>query len=191
MSTDPAEGARAQQAARRFESLFEAHYASVVAYALRRAEPGLAEDVAAETFLIAWRRLDVVPADALPWLYGVARRTLANHRRGVRRRRALISELSDSTSHVFASSEIADSLAERSGVVAALKRLPERDREVLRLVAWEGLDRTQAARAADCSPAAFAVRLHRARRRLLKELASGETLAIGMSPSAANPAGDA
>jgi RNA polymerase sigma-70 factor, ECF subfamily len=54
----------------KFEGLFRENYAAVRAYALRRASPELAQDVVAETFLVAWRRLDDVPGDALPWLYG-------------------------------------------------------------------------------------------------------------------------
>lgn len=73
----------------RFERLYDAHYAPVLAYALRRSGRTVAHDVAAETFLVAWRRLDDVPVDAAPWLYGVARRVLANERRAEKRRAAL------------------------------------------------------------------------------------------------------
>jgi RNA polymerase sigma-70 factor, ECF subfamily len=73
----------------RFELLFRANYPAVRAYALRRSSGDSAQDVVAETFLVAWRRLDDVPADALPWLYGVARRVLANQRRTMRRSEAL------------------------------------------------------------------------------------------------------
>jgi RNA polymerase sigma-70 factor, ECF subfamily len=159
-------------AARRFEALFEANYRSVLAYALRRVDRQLAEDVAAETFTVAWRRLDAVPEDELPWLYGVARRTIANQRRGDRRRRALLAKLSREAPSGGGPGDLADGIAERSAVVAALERLSERDRETLRLVAWEGLETARAARAAGCSPGAFAVRLHRARSRLVKELAA-------------------
>jgi RNA polymerase sigma-70 factor (ECF subfamily) len=69
----------------RFEGLFRDNYAAVRGYALRRAPRDMAQDVVAETFLVAWRRLDDVPADALPWLYGVARRVLANQRRSADR----------------------------------------------------------------------------------------------------------
>ena len=69
----------------RFESLFREHHAAVRGYALRRGPPDMAPDVVAETFLVAWRRLDDVPADPLPWLYGVARRGLANARRSADR----------------------------------------------------------------------------------------------------------
>jgi RNA polymerase sigma-70 factor (ECF subfamily) len=158
---------------------------------LRRTEAGAAEDVAAETFLVAWRRLDAIPADALPWLYGVARKTLANHRRGARRRVALVARLSQALSRPIGSDAAGDAVARRSSIVAALGRLSERDREVLRLVAWEDLDRPRAARAAGCSERAFAVRLHRARRRLLKELAAGGHSTTEMLNSTANEVGKA
>jgi RNA polymerase sigma-70 factor (ECF subfamily) len=159
-------------AAQRFEALFEANYARVLAYALRRVDRQVAEDVAAETFAVAWRRLAAVPADELPWLYGVARRTIANQRRGNRRRAALLARLSREAPAALGSADVAGAIAERAAVVAALERLSERDRETLRLIAWEGLDTARAARAAGCSSGAFAVRLHRARRRLVKELAA-------------------
>ena len=73
----------------RFERLYDAHYAAVLAYALRRTGHTIAHDVAAETFLVAWRRFEFVPVDAAPWLYGVARRVLANERRAEHRRAAL------------------------------------------------------------------------------------------------------
>lgn len=169
---EPNIGPPGDAAARRFEELFHAHYPRVLAYALRRADRQVAEDVAAETFAVAWRRLATVPSDELPWLYGVARKTLANQRRGDRRRSALIATLSREAPLVAAPHDVADAVAARAGVVAALERLSERDREALRLVAWEGLDTARAARAMGCSSGAFAVRLHRARRRLMKELAA-------------------
>ena len=74
----------------RFEELFREHYRAVRGYALRRAPGDLAQDAVSETFLVAWRRLDDVPADALPWLYGVARRVLANQRRSIDRSQVAI-----------------------------------------------------------------------------------------------------
>ena len=70
-----------------FNALYDAHYSAVRAYAWRRA-PAFADDVVAETFLVAWKRLEDVPADAaLPWLLGVARNAHLNPVRGERRRR--------------------------------------------------------------------------------------------------------
>src|SRR4051794_31069206 len=73
----------------RFEEVFREHYDAVRGFAFRRVPGDLAQDAVAETFLVAWRRLDDVPADALPWLYGVARRVLANQRRSADRSSAL------------------------------------------------------------------------------------------------------
>ncbi len=83
-------GAAPDPARGRLEALYAEHAAAVHAYARRRTDPASAEDLVAETFLVAWRRLDRVPADALPWLYATAGRLLANHRRGEARRAALV-----------------------------------------------------------------------------------------------------
>jgi RNA polymerase sigma factor (sigma-70 family) len=148
----------------RFEALFREHYPAVRAYALRRSDVDAAPDVVSETFLVAWRRLESVPDDPLPWLYGVARRVLANQRRSANRRRALSERLAAEPAPGAA--DPADRVAEVDAVAGALARLGPDDREALMLSAWEGLDNTRAARASGCSRAAFAVRLHRARRRL-------------------------
>ena len=76
-----------------FEDLFAAHYWAVRAYVLRRAPAASAEDVIAETFLVAWRRLDSLGEDPLPWLFGVARHVMANQQRAERRRGALTDRL--------------------------------------------------------------------------------------------------
>lgn len=162
----------------RFESIFREHHAAVRSYALRRAPRDMAPDVVAETFLVAWRRLDDVPADPVPWLYGVARRVLANARRSADRGLALERRLA--TAAVPAGlGDPGERVGEAELVRAALARLSERDRETLMLVAWEGLSPTRASRAAGCTRAAFAVRLHRARARLAAQLASLEPPAGG------------
>jgi RNA polymerase sigma factor (sigma-70 family) len=153
----------------RFEGLFRENYARVRAYALRRAQADAAQDVVAETFLVAWRRLDDVPEDALPWLYGVARRVLANRRRSAGRGAALERRLAFAAPPA-GSGDPAESVGDAEIVRAALARLSDRDREALMLVAWHGLTGARAARAAGCTRAAFAVRLHRARARLAREL---------------------
>ncbi len=81
---------------RRFEEIYTANHAAITGYALRRTEnPDDAADVIAETFLTCWRRLGDVPdgGNARLWLYGVARRVLANHHRGERRQTALADRL--------------------------------------------------------------------------------------------------
>jgi RNA polymerase sigma-70 factor (ECF subfamily) len=145
--------------------LFRAHYRDVAAYVRRRARPDLVEDVVAETFLVAWRRLDEVPADARPWLLGVARRALATQRRSVARQRSLVTKLE----RVHEPGEQTDQTSD-FGVAAALGRLPEKDREAITLVAWDGLSPSEAARVVGLSAVAFRVRLHRAKRRLRRRL---------------------
>lgn len=145
----------------RFEALFREHGDAVYRYAVRR-DPGSAEDVVAEAFLVAWRRLDDIPAEAeRAWLLGVSRRVHANARRGDQRREALARRLE----HEWRPAEPADSMLHE-----ALACLPPRDQEVLMLVAWDGLDPAGAAQAMGCSRANLAVRLHRARKRLAREL---------------------
>jgi RNA polymerase sigma-70 factor (ECF subfamily) len=145
--------------------LYETHARAVHTYALRRSNHEVADEVTARVFLIAWRRRQDVPAQALPWLYGVARRVLAEERRGAMRRRALGERLRGSA--VEPNHELA--LADR-GLAHALQRLSEPDREVLLLCYWEELDAAALACAMGCSRAALAVRLHRARRRLRRAL---------------------
>jgi RNA polymerase sigma-70 factor, ECF subfamily len=157
----------------RFEGLFREHYATVRGYALRRAPGDVAQEVVAETFLVAWRRLDDVPDDALPWLYGVARRVLANQRRSAKRHVALERRLAEGLP-AAGSADPGEGVGDAEFVRAALARLSERDREALMLVAWHGLTGARAARAAGCSRSAFAVRLHRARARLAAELSTLE-----------------
>jgi RNA polymerase sigma-70 factor, ECF subfamily len=157
----------------RFEGLFRENYPLVRAYALRRSAPEVAQDAVAETFLVAWRRLDDVPDDALPWLYGVARRVLANQRRSVDRGAALERRLTDAGVS-GGSPDPGERMADAELLRLAMARLSERSREALMLVAWHGLSGVRAARAAGCTKAAFAVRLHRARARLAAELAALE-----------------
>lgn len=159
---------RSDSAPALFEALYGDCYAPVRAYALRRADPDTAQDVVAETFLTAWRRLDDIPDAPLPWLYGVARRTLANARRTQTRAQALVERAA--AAPLPPGDDAAERLGEAELIRAALVRLSERDREALMLVAWEDLEPADAARAAGCSRPTFAVRLHRARGRLTNAL---------------------
>jgi RNA polymerase sigma-70 factor, ECF subfamily len=153
----------------RFRSLYEANYHLILGYALRRAEATDAADVAAETFTTAWRRLRDVPdgEEARLWLYGVARRVLANQRRAERRRLRVAGRLRDESR--TAPSSAAEPAVGRN-VPAAFARLRPEDRELLSLTAWEGLDPGELARVLGCSRNAARIRLHRARRRFALEL---------------------
>jgi RNA polymerase sigma factor (sigma-70 family) len=156
-----------------FEALFRAHHRAVLGYALRRTSRPIADEVVAETFLVVWRRLGDVPDDPRPWLFGVARRCLANAHRSAARSGALADRVVAATPD-HPGRDPADLVGERDAIRIAFAQLSENDREALRLVAWEGLDSRRAATAAGCSRAAFAVRLHRARRRLGARLAALE-----------------
>jgi RNA polymerase sigma-70 factor (ECF subfamily) len=150
-----------------FEAIFNATYEAISGYALRRcSSPHDAADVVAETFAIAWRRVDEMPTGdaARLWLYGVARRVLANHRRGERQRRLRTTELGDEVAAL-----IGDPL-DASIIATAFGELSEADREILGLVAWEGLDRDAIATVLGCSRSTARVRLHRARVRFSRVL---------------------
>jgi len=151
----------------RFTRLYEQHHETVRRYVWRR-DPDLTDDVVADTFVVAWRRLDEVPEDAVAWLIGVARNVRRNARRSVRRQEAVSVRLADAVP------QIADAGAARepAALQAALRSLPPRDREVLLLAVWDGLDRTAIAAALGCSKANVSVRLHRARRRFARALAA-------------------
>jgi RNA polymerase sigma factor (sigma-70 family) len=165
---------------RRFEAVYDAHRAAILGYALRRTgSADDAADVIAETFLVAWRRLDDIPRDdeARLWLYGVARRVLANHHRGERRRSALADRL---RSDLALGYDPPVPGGEQAGIASAFRRLPEADRELLALAAWEGLDYGQIARVLGCSRNAVRIRLFRARKRFAAELAASQA---GSAPS--------
>jgi RNA polymerase sigma factor (sigma-70 family) len=154
----------------RFEAIYEAHYAAIAQYALRRTgSTDDAVDVVSETFLTAWRRLGDVPDgdEARLWLYGVARRVLANLHRGSVRRERLAARLRSSLAEAAP-----DRPHERDEVRAAFAGLSDADRELLSLTGWEGLSPAEIATVLGCSRGAVRVRLHRARMRLATRLAA-------------------
>lgn len=146
----------------RFEALAAAVGEPLQRYLRRRCAPDDVDDVLAEVLLVLWRRIDDVPAESLPWAYGVARRVLANTRRSADRRLSLVSRLKQERPPEPAVPD------DRVG--AALARLRQPDREVLRLWAWEGLEPRDLAVVLECSAGAAASRLSRARAALRAEL---------------------
>ncbi len=173
---DTADALPRELAEARFSRLYRDHEREVLRYALRRSgEPEDAADVVAETFLVAWRRLADVPAgeEARLWLYGTARRVLANHSRGIHRRTRLAERLRDELRRQLP----AQPPAEASGVLEALAGLREGDRELLMLVGMEELSPGDAAKVLGVSAMTARTRLHRARRRLRArlELEAGES----------------
>ncbi|MER7362526.1 RNA polymerase sigma factor [Nonomuraea wenchangensis] len=155
----------------RFEAVYRATYDQITAYAGRRCDsPQDAADVVAETFVIVWRKIEELPpgAQARLWVYGVARNVLADHRRSALRRQARHRDLDAEMADLYG--DLADRSVERNAIAQAFATLPEDDRELLALVAWEGLDRREIATMLGLSRNAVRIRLHRARRRLSRAL---------------------
>lgn len=158
----------------RFRRIYDDSYEAILGYALRRTASGDdAVDAVAETFLVAWRRLDDVPEGdrARLWLYGTARKVLANQHRSRRRQRDLAdrlrAELPRLTGTVAHGAGDGDDMR---SIGRAFRRLAEADRDLLILVAWEGLDARQVADVLRCTRATARVRLHRARKRFARAL---------------------
>jgi RNA polymerase sigma-70 factor, ECF subfamily len=161
----------------RFERLYAGSYDAVARYLLARTDRDSASDVLGRTFEIAWRRLADVPAEPLPWLLGVARRVLAEQRRALGRRDALIARMSETVAE--SSEDHAEALVARDLILSTLSTLTPLQRETLLLIVWDGLSQREAAEAMGCSRSAVAVRVHRARRELRAALARLESLPGG------------
>jgi len=146
-----------------YEQAYRELYTPICGYVMRRvfgAED--AADIVAETFLVLWRRWEAAPQHALrPWMFGVARNAIANHRRGDQRRGALAARLRDE----FRETDWPAPPEPDSAVGLAFARLTDADRELLSLVAWEGLTHEELAVALGVGRPVVRVRLHRARRR--------------------------
>jgi RNA polymerase sigma-70 factor (ECF subfamily) len=150
-----------------FRRLYRANYSAIAAYARRRLRAEDADDLVAEVFLVAWRRLEDVPPGelTLPWLYAVARRTFSQRSRTTRRRDRLLARLTALRQPEEPAVIDVDRMHECDLVRQALARLRPQDQELLRLAEWEELERTELARTLGCSANAIAIRLHRAHRR--------------------------
>jgi RNA polymerase sigma factor (sigma-70 family) len=154
----------------RFADVFDRHYDELHGFVARRLGASLADDLASETFLLAFdrrRRYDLAYASARPWLYGIAANLIARHHRAeLRRYRALAraAEAGDSEGHAERVSATLDARALRARLAAALIEIGKGEREVLLLVAWAGLSCEEAARALGIPAGTARSRLHRARR---------------------------
>jgi RNA polymerase sigma-70 factor (ECF subfamily) len=161
-----------------FDDVYRSSGTAVLGYALRRADSREdALDVVAETFAIAWRRRSDLPADpseVRPWLFGIARNCLANAARSTHRASRLGARLADSfgDATIPDPSTIHEHRQQGRAVIEALDELSPEDRELLTLIAWEGLTPTQAAAVLGLAPGTARVRLHRARTRLRAALSS-------------------
>ena len=153
----------------RFEELAPGLVEPLRRYLARRTDPATADDVLAETLLVCWRRCDDLPAEPLPWAYGVARNCLANATRGVRRQERLAARVAtvDPPAATTAGPGEDDGVPD---LVEALDALREEDAELLRLWAWEQLTPAEIAAVLDITPNAASIRLHRAREKLREAL---------------------
>jgi RNA polymerase sigma-70 factor, ECF subfamily len=163
-----------------FEELYRRERSRVLAFCLRRTERDRAEDAVSETFAVAWRRRDAIPREPLPWLYGIARRVLANQRRSAGRQAALADRLASVSAPVFVPPG-------EHPVLEALARLEAPDQEALMLAAWEGLSAADAAQVVGCTAVAFRLRLLRARRKLTRALADEATKGAALNPTQLKP----
>lgn len=156
--------------------LYEQYAPLIAAYGLRRTSRADAADMVAETFLVAWRRREFIPSEpmTLPWLYGVARRVLANQARAHRRRGRLHDRLVNQFTQHHSPSSRLEAAEGFERVTEALNQLSVEDAELLRLIAWEGLTPSEIASVMDLEPEAVRQRLHRARKRLRKQLSPSE-----------------
>lgn len=156
------------------EELWNEHADAVHAYAARRAGQNAAGDIVTEVFLVAFHRTDPIPHPARPWLLGVARNVVRHEQRADRRRLRRESAAPLHRSDQPSSPEL-DHVA-LAAIKTAVEALPHLEQEAILLVAWEQLAPGEAAIVADCSPATFRVRLHRARKRLARQLQHQEAL---------------
>lgn len=162
----------------RFRSAYRDHYRQVYVYFRRRTDIESARDGCADTFLVAWRRIDDLPdeSEALPWLYGIARRVLANQWRSQKRSDRLRDRLFGFGAEPEPSAEtIVVRAPHIQNVLDALERLKPIDREVLLLSEWEGQSHKEIAAAVGCKPHAVDQRIYRAKHRLEDELRQVES----------------
>jgi RNA polymerase sigma factor (sigma-70 family) len=152
----------------RFRLLHRQTYPDLLRFVERRVPPSEAEDIVSQVYLTAWRRQADLPEDARPWLFAVARKTMANQTRGWLRRKALDVRVAAREERTVDDHSVAAAI--RVDLERAWQSLRPDDRETLALVLFDGLTSEQAATVAGCRPATFAMRLSRARTRLLAKL---------------------
>jgi len=154
-----------------FRRMYDEHFAAVRSYCLRRLPVADANDAVSEVFLVAWQKRSSLSGDPLPWLYGVAGNVVRNLRRSSRRSRRLAARAQAEPVYPEPGADVVVVRnAADEALLDALRRLSERDQEILRLRAWEGLTGPQIADILGCSVAAAEKRSIRAVRRLESQL---------------------
>lgn len=150
-----------------FSRRYEEFVAPISRFVARRVERGDVDDIVADVLSVAWRKHHTVTeGEELPWLYRIASNLVANHRRKTARNGRLIATLV-----VRDPAPSAESIAVADvSLATAWARLSPRYREVLALVAIDGLTVAETAVALGITPNAVSVRLNRARTQLAAEL---------------------
>ncbi len=154
----------------RFDRVYREHARDIARFALRRVRSvEEAEEVVAETFITAWRRIDDMPVHPLPWLYGIAHRIIANHRRGERRYLAALARMHAAGAEL----DIADGTAGRidaarawPAMAARLAELSDPERDALLLLVWSELSYAEIAETLDIPIGTVRSRIHKARTKL-------------------------
>ncbi|GAB1695000.1 RNA polymerase sigma factor [Krasilnikovia sp. M28-CT-15] len=178
--TDAEKIAEARRSPEQFAAVFDRHYRRIYAYAARRLGRDLAEDVASETFLVAFSRIDGYDTsrpDAAPWLYGIASNLIARQGRAESKRYKTLAKLSPDEAvgaHDDAVAGRLDAATAKGRLARALGRLSTTDRDVLLLIAWAGLSQPEAAAALDIPAGTVRSRLHRARQAMRAALGGKE-----------------
>jgi len=152
----------------RFQRAFRGHYSNVRRFVTRIVEPSDVDDVVADTFLVAWRRITDMPAEPRVWLLTVARRMASNRRRSTRRQRSVSERIASDRPPTQ------ECGSQSSPTMEAFSELGFVDQQTLALVSWHDLNAREAAEVVGCTHAAFRVRLHRARKRLEARLHDDE-----------------
>jgi RNA polymerase sigma-70 factor, ECF subfamily len=176
-----------------FAIVFRRHAPAIQRYVTRRIGPGPADDVVAETFLVAFRQRASYrddTRDCLPWLYGIATNLVGRHwRTEVRQLRLLARTGTDPVTEAFTDRVDAAVTADRARgrLAAALAGLPAGQRDALLLVAWAGLSYDQAAAALGVPLGTIQSRVSRARGRLRQQLADLDPASRGDDPARSAP----
>ena len=173
----------------RFSSLFVTYYDDVLGFCVRRTNRAEAEDIASDVFAVAWRRIDDLNWEtAKPWLFGIARRILANNRRSAERRGMLKEKVSGMAPETPDTPEVVVIRREQDQeVIAALASLKDSDSTILTLSGWEQLSAPEIAIVLNISTSAAEQRLHRAKQRFTKALKRSPAQ---VSPRAAKEGGE-
>jgi RNA polymerase sigma factor (sigma-70 family) len=172
-----------------FAALFRRCAPEIRRYVTRRLGANAAEDVVAETFLVAFRQrsgYDTTRADARPWLYGIATNLVGRHRRSeTRLLRALARTGRDPVTEPFTDRVDAQVSAGAAGrlLAAALAKLPPQHRDTLLLVAWGELTYEQAALALGVPAGTVRSRVSRARRAIRRALGEIDPSALHEEPT--------